>query len=234
MAAAARQALRCGSVILVTLTGGIGSGKSSVSERLAAKGAVIVDADAIAKELQAPGQPVFNAMVERFGPGIVGADGQLDRPAIAELVFNDPQALADLNNLSHPPVRRESANRVKACRGTDKVVVVDTPLVLESKDPRGQRALGAAVIVVDVEPDVAVGRLVRYRGFDEADARARIANQVSREQRKAIANYVLDNNGDLAELDARVDELWAFITGLQSEEERWPDQPAAPEAPAAR
>ena len=146
-------------MILVGLTGGIGSGKSTVSARLAAHGAVVVDADAIVREVQEPGRPVFEAIVEEFGPAVVGPDGALDRQALADRVFSDDDALAALNALVHPAVGAEIARRLEAAAGTDDVVVLDVPLLVESG-----RSDMAALVVVDVDPDVAVERLVRAPG----------------------------------------------------------------------
>ena len=197
-------------MLLVGLTGGIGSGKSTVSEALERRGAVVVDADRIVKELQQPGTEVFAEMVERFGDGIVGPDGQLDRPAVAAIVFNDAEALADLGAIVHPRVRDEMTRRLEALAATDEVVVLDVPLLVES----GWEGM-SGVVVVDLDPDVAVSRLVEFRGFDEADARNRIANQASREDRLAKADVVVDNGGDLASLEAQVDLVWEWISGLE-------------------
>lgn len=189
-------------MLVVGLTGGIGSGKSSVSERLARKGAVIVDADAIHRENMAPGGRVHDAVLERFGT--------VDRPALAQLVFSDPAALADLNAITHPAVGAVIAERLAAEAETDHVVVLDIPLLVESR-----RAYPvAAVIVVDAPVDVAVRRLVEQRGMDEADARARIAAQATREERLANADFVIDNSGSLADLDAEVERCWAWIGSL--------------------
>jgi dephospho-CoA kinase len=196
-------------VILVGLTGGIGSGKSTVSALLAARGAVIIDADAITRELQQPGQPVLDAIVERFGTEVLGPDGRLDRAALAAIVFADEDALRDLNGLVHPAVGREIARRIAAEQDTDHVVVLDIPLLAEN--PRDGLA---ATIVVDVPVDVAVDRLVRLRGMTEEDARSRIARQASREERVARADRVLDNRGELADLERQVDELWAWLVTL--------------------
>jgi dephospho-CoA kinase len=196
-------------VILVGLTGGIGAGKSTVSELLADRGAVVVDADAIVRELQAPGGEIVTRLAERFGDGVLAPDGSLDRAAVASIVFSDEQALKDLNAIVHPAVRDEMARRVAAERDTDHVVVLDIPLLAEN--PRTDLA---AVIVVDVPVDVAVARLVGARGMDEADARARIAKQASREDRLAIATHVVDNSGDLDALARRVDEVWADLQQL--------------------
>ena len=199
---------------LVALTGGIGAGKSSVSARLAARGAVIVDADALVRELQAQGTPVFEAIVERFGRGVVGPDGELDRPALAAIVFGDPEALKELNGLVHPAVGVEVLRRVDEQRGTDRVVILDVPLLVESG-----RYRASGVIVVDTPPEVAVERLVRDRGMTAEDARARMARQASREERKAKADLVIDNSGPPDALDEAVDRAWSWISTL-------PDEPA--------
>ncbi|HRA35440.1 MAG TPA: dephospho-CoA kinase [Acidimicrobiales bacterium] len=196
-------------MILIGLTGGMGSGKSSVSVRLAAKGAVVIDADAITRSLQAPGQPVLEQMVARFGPGILQADGSLDRQAVADIVFADPAALADLNAIVHPAVGAEIARRLGEESATDHVVVLDVPLLVES----GRNDL-RALIVVDVDPEVAVDRLVRFRGVREDDARARMARQASREQRLASADLVIDNGGSEADLDREVERAWTWIQAL--------------------
>jgi dephospho-CoA kinase len=193
-------------MLLVGLTGGIGSGKSTVSALLAERGAVIVDADAITRELQEPGRPVLAAMVERFGEGILQPDGRLDRQAMAELVFADRAALADLQGIVWPAVGAETNRRVEAERGTDRVVVLDIPLLVES----GGREL-AAVIVVDVDPEVAVRRLVSDRDMAEADVRARMASQADRRDRLARADIVIDNSGTHDDLRRRVDEVWAWL-----------------------
>jgi dephospho-CoA kinase len=196
-------------VILVGLTGGIGSGKSTVSSLLAERGAVIVDADVITRELQQPGQPVLAAIVERFGPGVLTDGGALDRSALAAIVFADADALADLNRIVHPAVGAEIARRIEAARGSDDVVVLDIPLLAEN--PR--KGL-AATIVVDTPVEMAVDRLVAQRGMSEADARARIARQATREERAAAADRIVDNAGDLAALRAQVDDLWAWLLTL--------------------
>jgi dephospho-CoA kinase len=200
-------------MILVALTGGIGSGKSTVSQRLAARGAVIVDADAIVRELQQAGSPLLDRLADRFGEEILRADGELDRAALAAIAFADDQALADLNAIVHPDVRAEIATRIAAEADTDHVVVVDTPLFEVTSDVEF-----AAVLVVDVPPDVAVERLIGQRGLTEADARARIAKQIGREERIAKADRVIDNSGDLTALDAQIDELWNWLR----------DRPVAP------
>ncbi|MFZ4433562.1 MAG: dephospho-CoA kinase [Microthrixaceae bacterium] len=194
---------------LIGLTGGIGSGKSSVSAALARRGARIIDADAIVRELQSPGTVVFAEMVDRFGPGIVAEDGSLDRQAVADIVFSDEQALADLGLIVHPRVHEEIERRVADAEGTDDVVVLDIPLLDRSGWPG---LLGT--VVVDLDPEVAIARLVEHRGFTEADARARIAAQIERSDRLELADFVVDNGGTLADLEVQVDRLWAWIAGL--------------------
>jgi len=196
-------------MILVGLTGGIGSGKSTVSARLAELGAVIVDADLITREVQQPGTEVYEAIVDHFGPEVVARDGALDRQAIADIVFNDPDELKVLNGIVHPAVGVEISERLQAAAETDDVVVLDVPLLVES----GREGL-AALLVVDLDAEVAIRRLVEQRGFTEDDARARVARQASREERVARADRVLDNSGTREDLLAQVDEAWAWIRSL--------------------
>ena len=196
-------------MILVGLTGGIGSGKSTVSAALAARGAVIIDADAIGRELQQPGQPLLQTLAERFGAKILTADGALDRPALAAIAFSDPEALKDLNAIVHPVIGAEVGRRIVAASHTEQVVVMDIPLLTENPREGLQ-----GIVVVDVPEETQVERLVQFRGFSEADARARIAQQATREARLATATFVVDNSGDLAALAPQVDALWAWVTAL--------------------
>ena len=196
-------------MILVGLTGGIGAGKSTISALLAERGAVVIDADAITHELQRAGTPVLAAIVERFGEGVLTLDGELDRPALAEIVFNDADELAALNAIVHPAVGAEMAARLAAEADTDHVVVLDVPLLVESG-----RADMAGIVVVDVSPEVALDRLVNQRGVPESDARARMGRQASREERLAKADRVVDNSGTRKDLEAQVDALWEWIQGL--------------------
>lgn len=198
-------------MILVGLTGGIGAGKSTVSAMLAERGAVIVDADQIARDLQRPGSPVVDAMADRFGADIVNEDGSLDRAAVAAIVFSDDVALNDLNGIVHPAMQDEIQRQIDAHRGTGRVVVLDFPLLAEN--PR--RGL-QATIVVDIPVETAVERLVEQRGMDEADARNRINSQISREERLATATHVVDNGADVDSLAARVDELWNELLMLDA------------------
>ena len=203
-------------MILVGLTGGIGAGKSTVSELLAEHGAVIVDADRIARDLQSPGSPVVEKMVERFGEHVVDDDRALIRPEVAKIVFSDEKALADLNAIVHPAMQAEIQAQIDAQLGTDRVVVLDFPLLGENPRPGL-----AATIVVDVPHELAIQRVVEHRGMDETDARNRIDSQISREERLQRATHVVDNSGDLDALRARVDELWPRLLELD------PYEPAA-------
>ena len=197
-------------MLLIGLTGGIGSGKSTVSGALAERGAVVVDADAIVKELQSPGTVVFDEMVERFGPDIVGPDGGLDRARVAEIVFNDADALKDLSGIVHPRVQAEIFRRIEEQTDTDNVVVLDIPLLVESGYPG---LLGT--IVVDLDPEVAITRLIEFRDFTEDDARARIAKQATREQRLEKADFVVDNSGTPDDLPSQIDAVWEWIETLE-------------------
>ncbi len=202
-------------MLLVGLTGGIGAGKSTVSAMLAKRGAVIVDADQIARDLQEPGSPVLAQMAERFGGHIIRDDGSLDRAAVARIVFGDSdeavQALNDLNDIVHPAMQSEIERQIAAQAETDRVVVLDFPLLGEN--PRDDIE---ATVVVDVPVEIAVERLVGSRGMDEEDARKRIASQISREDRLATATHVVDNGGDLDHLTAEVERLWVDLEALRS------------------
>lgn len=196
-------------MLLIGLTGGIGSGKSTVSARFAEHGGVVIDADAIVHELQAPGRPVLAAMVERFGPEILDDAGTLRRQSVAEIVFNDADALRDLGAIVHPAVHVEIERRMAAEANTDHVVILDVPLLVESG-----RSDMVALVVVDVDPELAIARLVEHRQFSEADARARVARQASRAERVAKADVVIDNSGSMDELLAQADDAWAWILRL--------------------
>ena len=193
----------------IGLTGGIGSGKSTVASLLVKRGAVLLDADAIVRQLQEPGMPVFAAMVERWGGGIVDSDGALDRQAVADRVFGDAEELKALNTIVHPAVGDEMTRRREELSGTDATVLLDIPLLVES----GYLDL-AGIIVVDVDPEVAIERLVGHRGFAEQDARDRISQQASRTDRLARADVIIDNSGSLADLAVEVDRVWAWIESL--------------------
>jgi dephospho-CoA kinase len=203
-------------VIVVGLTGGIGSGKTTVGRLLADRGAVIVDADAIVREIQMPGSPVLEQLAERFGADVIAADGSLDRAAVAAVAFADADALKDLNAIVHPAVGAEISRRVLAERDTDRVVVMDIPLLTENPRPGLQ-----AIIVIDLPTELQVERLVQGRGFAEDDARARIAKQASRETRLATATHVLENSGDVDHLVPQVERLWAELVALPQLPSDW-------------
>ncbi|HET7653835.1 MAG TPA: dephospho-CoA kinase [Acidimicrobiales bacterium] len=196
-------------MLLVGLTGGIGSGKSTVSAMLAERGAVVIDADAIAREVVEPGQPAYDRIVERFGPAVVTDDGTLDRAAIAAVVFNDRDALKDLEAITHPAVGVRMSELMAAEADTDHVVILDVPLLVEKAT-----YATAGTIVVDVDPEVAIRRLVEQRGMPEDDARRRMAAQVSREERLAKADFVVANDGSLEDLRAEVDRCWRWLSTL--------------------
>lgn len=197
-------------MLKVGLTGGIGSGKSSVSRLLAAHGAVVVDADAIAREVVAPGTPGLAAVVAEFGPEVLLPDGALDREGLGRLVFGDSARLAALNAIVHPLVGARMAELERAAGAAGAAVVVhDVPLLAEN----GLAGLYDVVVVVDCPVDSQLARLVGQRGMDDADARARIAAQATREQRRAVADHVLSNDGTLQDLERAVDDLWERLVG---------------------
>ncbi|TDD19646.1 dephospho-CoA kinase [Nonomuraea diastatica] len=189
------------------LTGGIGSGKSEVSKRLAARGAMVIDADKIAREVVEPGTPGLAKVVAAFGEGVLRPDGSLDRERLGSIVFNDAERLAELNAIVHPLVGERVAE-LRSQAPDDAIVVYDVPLLVENN----LASMYDVVIVVDAADEVRVRRLAEHRGMPEADARARIAAQASREDRLAAADLVVPNEGSLDELDARVAEVWHELT----------------------
>ena len=195
-------------MIKVGLTGGIGSGKSEVARLLAEHGAVVVDADALAREALAPGSPGSAAVVEEFGPEVLAADGSIDRARLGRLVFADAAGRAALEAIVHPYVGRRSAE-LMAAAPADAVVVYDVPLLVE----KGLQDGFDVVVVVDAADETRLRRLVDVRGMPEQDARERMAAQASREARLAVADHVLPNDGDLAELAEQVSRLWAELSG---------------------
>jgi len=195
-------------VLAVGLTGGIGSGKSTVGDLLVQRGAVLIDADRIAREVVVPGGPAYQPLVDRFGPGILAADGTIDRAALAALAFADADSLAALNAVTHPAISAVMAERRSAEEGGERVVVLDIPLL--KAEHRDLLSLDV-VVVVDCPVAIAVERLVGQRGFSVQDAEARIAAQVGREERRRGADFVIDNSGDRAHLVTEVDRVWASL-----------------------
>jgi dephospho-CoA kinase len=195
-------------VLAIGLTGGIGSGKSAVADLLVGRGAVLIDADQVAREVVTPGGPAYQPLIDRFGPGIVAADGLIDRPALAAVAFADDAARADLNAITHPAIGAAMIEALEAFAETDKVVVLAIPLLTALH--RETMKLDK-VVVVDCPTDIALDRLLAQRGMARADAEARIRAQISREERKENADYVLDNSGDRAALEAEVERLWKWL-----------------------
>ena len=198
---------------LIALTGGIASGKSTIARRLAERGAVVVDADAIVRDVQAVGSPVLDEIAAAFGEDVITADGALDRAALGARVFGDDEALARLNAIVHPAVRAESARRFAAAFDADPaaVVVYDVPLLVEARvdDPWD------LIVVADAPAALRAGRLVDERGLSESDAAARLASQVSDDRRRAIADVVIDTAGSLEETLTQADALWERLTATR-------------------
>lgn len=198
-----RSASGADAVLLVGLTGGIGSGKSTVTRMLEQRGAIVLDADAFARDAVRAGSEGFRRVAERFGGGVVGSDGELDRPKLASIVFSDPEALGDLEAIVHPEVRRAIADGIQAHLDTDDVVVLVNPLLIEM----GTHRDCDLVVVVSASPETQVERSVA-RGMQEDDVRARIAAQLPLEDRARHADVLIDNEGSFEDLAAQVGRLW--------------------------
>ncbi|HWH26094.1 MAG TPA: dephospho-CoA kinase [Pseudolysinimonas sp.] len=196
---------------LVGLTGGIASGKSLVAARFAELGAVVVDADAVAREVVEPGQPALAAISERFGPGVLASDGRLDRAALGSLVFADDDARLALNAITHPAVKARSHELFEQAWADDPaaIVVYDVPLLVEGRVRGGEFD---TIVVVEADDEVRVRRMIDERGMSEDDARRRIAAQADNATRRSIADFVIDTNGTIAETLARTDEVWAQLS----------------------
>ncbi|MFJ6936209.1 dephospho-CoA kinase [Streptomyces sp. NPDC101132] len=199
-------------MLKVGLTGGIGAGKSEVSRLLAGYGAVVVDADRIAREVVEPGTPGLAAIVEAFGESVLAPDGSLDRPKLGSVVFADQDKLRTLNGIVHPLVGARSAE-LEAAAGPDAIVVHDVPLLTEN----GLAPLYDLVVVVDASPETQLARLTALRGMAEEEARARMAAQAGREQRLAVATLVIDNDGPLEALEPQVRKVWEDLTARAAE-----------------
>ena len=203
-------------MLAVGLTGGIGSGKSAVADLLVERGAVLIDADQVARDVVAPGGPAYQPLVDRFGPGILEADGTIDRKALAAVAFANEETRLELNAITHPAIGIAMIQARDALADTDHIVVLAIPLLtaLHRETVKLHK-----VVVVDTPTDVALERLLSQRGFDRADAEARIRSQISREERVKEADYVLDNSGDRAALEAEVARLWDWLQAAQAEQQ---------------
>jgi len=191
-------------VLLVGLTGGIGSGKSTVARLLEKRGAVVFDADLLAREAVERGTPGHAAVIERFGADVLAPGGELDREALASIVFADPSARRDLEEIVHPEVRRLFAEGSEAYRDTDRVVVFSAPLLVET----GMHTAFEILVVVSATVATQIERLMRQRGMSESSIRARIVAQAPLEDKAAVADFLVDNEGTLDELESQVDRLW--------------------------
>ena len=191
-------------MLLVGLTGGIGSGKSTVARMLEERGAVVFDADLLAREAVEPGTPGHAAVIERFGADVLAPGGELDREALASIVFADPSARRDLEQIVHPEVRRLFAEGSEAYRDTDRIVVFSAPLLVES----GMHTAFEILVVISATVATQIERLMRQRGMSEAAIRARIDAQAPLEDKAAVADFLVDNGGTLAELESQVERLW--------------------------
>ncbi|SNX57687.1 dephospho-CoA kinase [Streptomyces sp. TLI_55] len=211
-------------MLKVGLTGGIGAGKSEVSRLLVERGAVLIDADRIAREVVAPGTPGLAAVVEAFGAGVLAEDGSLDRPKLGSIVFADPEKLAVLNSIVHPLVGARS-RALESAADDDAVVIHDVPLLTEN----GLAPLYDVVVVVDVAPETQLDRLVSLRGMTEDDARARMAAQATREKRREIADIVIDNDVPLEDLRRRVADVWDELVRRARAPHVAGDSPRAPQ-----
>jgi len=201
-------------MLAVGLTGGIGSGKSAVAGLLVERGAVLIDADQVAREVVEPGGPAYQPLIDRFGSGIVSADGTLDRQALAKVAFADDETRRELNAITHPAIGIAMIQARDALENTDDIVVLAIPLLTAA---HRETVKLHKVVVVDTPVDVALARLLSQRGFDRQDAEARIRSQISREERVKEADYVLDNSGDRAALEREVAELWDWLVAARDE-----------------
>ena len=197
----------------IGLTGGIGSGKSTAAAAFVKYGAALIDADQIVRDLQQPGEKVFEEMLSKWGSDILTSDGQLDRQLVANIVFSNPEELTVLNKIVHPAVREEMTIRRGVHLDTDNTVILEIPLLVES----GYRNFDA-IVVVDVDTEIAVERLVKHRSFEEEDARKRIEKQVSRDSRTEIADYVIKNNSSIEAFEEEINKCWEWIESIERPE----------------
>ena len=201
------------------ITGGIGSGKTTVAKLLVLKGATLIDADQIVRELQKPGQSVYKSIVERFGSDVVTDNQELDRQKIADIVFSNPEQLEALNTIVHPAVGEEMGALRRKFAATNAIVLIDIPLLVTPEGELARKEYKAlqGKIVVDCEIETAISRLVAFRGFNEQDATARISKQSTRKQRLEFADYVIDNNGEEENLIDQIDACWVWMQSLAKE-----------------
>jgi dephospho-CoA kinase len=201
-------------MLAVGLTGGIGSGKSAVADLLVDRGALLIDADQVARDVVAPGGPAYQPLIDKFGPGIVAADGTIDRPALAAVAFASEESRLELNAITHPAIGIAMIQARDALADTDNIVILAIPLLtaLHRETVKLHK-----VVVVDCPTDIALERLLAHRGFDRADAEARIRSQITRDERVKEADYVLDNSGDLAALEIEVAKLWDWLVEAKAE-----------------
>ncbi|WP_341954857.1 dephospho-CoA kinase [Salinibacterium sp. TMP30] len=196
---------------LIALTGGIASGKSTVARRWQEHGAVVVDADALAREVVEPGSPVLNAIAIRFGPEMLSPDGSLNRAALGAMIFGDAQARQALNGITHPAISRLAQRRFDEAERNDAeaIVVYDIPLLVESAQSLDRFE---AVITVEAEPEVRVQRLIDHRGMARDEAKGRVLSQASSDERRAVADFVIDASGSLADTQNRADAVWSSLS----------------------
>ena len=201
------------------ITGGIGSGKTTVAKLLVLKGATLIDADQIVRDLQKPGQSVYKSIVERFGSDVVTDNQELDRQKIADIVFSNPEQLEALNAIVHPAVGEEMGALRRKFTATNAIVLIDIPLLVTPEGELARKEYKAleGKIVVDCEIETAISRLVTFRGFNEQDATARISKQSTRKQRLEFADYVIDNNGEEENLIDQIDACWVWMQSLAKE-----------------
>ena len=201
------------------ITGGIGSGKTTVAKLLVLKGATLIDADQIVRDLQKPGQSVYKSIVERFGSDVVTDNQELDRQKIADIVFSNPEQLEALNTIVHPAVGEEMGALRRKFAATNAIVLIDIPLLVTPEGELARKEYKAlqGKIVVDCEIETAISRLVAFRGFNEQAATARISKQSTRKQRLEFADYVIDNNGEEENLIDQIDACWVWMQSLAKE-----------------
>ncbi len=203
---------------VIGLAGGIASGKSTVGEILRRKGALVIDADAVAHEIVEPGLPALAEIRERFGDQVITPDGWLDRAALGRIVFDDPAARRDLNNIMHPRIYEEIHQRVRGQK-PGRIIVFEAALLAETYEEALEWLEIDAVVVVDSPPELQYRRLMGGRGLSRQEAEQRIASQANRDDRRARANYVIDNVGSLEDLEQSVDQMWAHLQKID------PDRP---------